>query len=61
MPRATRSDGRGAPNVGVDVGATLAKVVLRTPDRGLEFQLAPAGELDRLAELLEERARTFWA
>ena len=53
MPRATRIDGRGAPNVGVDVGATLAKIVLRTPERGLQFRLAPAGELDRLAGLLE--------
>ena len=48
------SSGRAAPSVGVDVGATLAKIARRTPERGLEFRLAPAAELDAVAALLRE-------
>jgi type II pantothenate kinase len=40
--------------VGVDVGATLAKIALRTPERELRFRLEPAGALDAVAALLAE-------
>jgi type II pantothenate kinase len=43
-----------AKSVGVDVGATLAKIALRTPGRGVEFRLEPAGALDAVAALLAE-------
>lgn len=41
-------------SVGVDVGATLAKVVWRTPERALEFRLAPAAALEAVAALVSE-------
>jgi type II pantothenate kinase len=43
-------------SVGVDVGATLAKVVWRTPARALQFQLEPAAALDEVAALVSSRA-----
>jgi type II pantothenate kinase len=46
--------GEAAGAVGVDVGATLAKIALRTPGRGVEFRLEPAGALDAVAALLAE-------
>ena len=41
---------------GVDVGATLAKIALRTPGRATEFTLTPAAALGDVAEAVE-RAR----
>jgi len=47
----------GAIGVGVDVGATLAKIAFRTPERRIEFLLEPASALDEVAALLA-RAKT---
>lgn len=48
--------GRGpGASVGVDVGATLAKIAWRTPERALEFQLEPSSALDGVAALVSER------
>ena len=57
MPSRPPRRGRPGPSVGVDVGATLAKIALRTPEGGLEFRLAPAAELDSVANLLGEADR----
>jgi type II pantothenate kinase len=54
MPSRAPGSADTAASVGVDVGATLAKIALRTPERGLEFRLAPAAELDSVAALLGE-------
>ena len=43
-------------SVGVDVGATLAKVVWRTPERALEFRLEAAAALEAVAALVSERS-----
>jgi type II pantothenate kinase len=42
-------------SVGVDVGATLAKIAFRNPAGALEFQFEPALALDAVAELVAER------
>lgn len=47
-------DGGRATAVGVDVGATLTKIALRTPGRAVEFRFEPAGALERVAALLAE-------
>lgn len=48
--------GRGpAESAGVDVGATLAKIAWRTPERSFEFRLEPASALDAVAELVSQR------
>jgi type II pantothenate kinase len=44
--------GKAAEAVGVDVGATLAKIALRTPGRGVEFRLEPADALGAVADLV---------
>jgi type II pantothenate kinase len=44
-----------AESVGVDVGATLAKIAWRTPAQALEFRLEPAAALDAVAGLVSER------
>jgi type II pantothenate kinase len=46
--------GAAAETVGVDVGATLAKIAVRTPARGVEFRLEPAAALGAVADLLAE-------
>jgi type II pantothenate kinase len=45
----------GSANVGVDVGATLAKIAVRNPAGELEFRFEPALALDSVAELVAER------
>ncbi len=55
-PRA-RAEATSA-SVGVDVGATLAKIAVRTPERGVEFRLEPASALDSVAALLAEAQPT---
>ena len=47
-------NGGRATAVGVDVGATLAKIALRTPGNAVEFRFEPAAALDRVAALLAE-------
>jgi type II pantothenate kinase len=42
-------------SVGVDVGATLAKIAWRNPDRGLAFQLEPSSALDAVAAMVSAR------
>jgi len=49
----SRGNGTG---VGVDVGATLAKIAVRTPGKAPEFILVPAAALGDVAEIIE-RAR----
>jgi type II pantothenate kinase len=50
-----RARSRAIPgSVGVDVGATLAKIAMRTPERGVRFRLEPAAALDEVAGLLLE-------
>jgi type II pantothenate kinase len=49
---ASGASAQGGGHVGVDIGATLAKIALRSPERGVEFRLEPAGALDRVAALL---------
>jgi type II pantothenate kinase len=40
--------------VGVDVGATLAKIAIRTPDGATEFTFIPAAALGDVAETVEQ-------
>ena len=47
------SQGKGTA-VGVDVGATLAKIAIRTPGRPLEFTMIPAAALGDAAETVEQ-------
>lgn len=48
--------------IGVDVGATLAKLVVRTPDEALRFDLVPAPALAALAErIASEKAECIGA
>jgi type II pantothenate kinase len=49
------SQGKGTA-VGIDVGATLAKIAIRTPGKSLEFSFIPAAALGDVAETVE-RAR----
>jgi type II pantothenate kinase len=49
-----RASAAAGGSAGVDVGASLAKVALRTPGRRLEFRLEPAAALDAVAALLAE-------
>jgi len=42
-----------AISVGVDVGATLAKIAVRGPDDALDFELLPAADLDAVVGRIE--------
>jgi len=46
--------GASSGSVGVDIGATLAKIAVRTPELGVRFRLEPAAALEVVASVVAE-------